>query len=305
MSLIYRLVFVLIMITGLVGQNKIVEIKHKDIDEQSAIIKSQTYDNVYWLCNDSGDKPFIFPVTEKGEMIVPDFMKKRYLGKKLDDYPGIKIKNSSLIDWEAMAVLKDTLVIGDVGNNGNTRRDLGVYIIPEPNPRATYETRPLLWLPVRYEDQHEYPADEWEFDCEAIFTFQGKIYFLTKHRADRHIRKPAPGTKLYRMDTRFTNKVNVLKLVNRIDDLGGWVTDASMAQDESAMVLIAQNPLATIVWYFPKPKRGDDFFAQTPRSYSLVKADQAEGVCFKDPQTIIVSNEQREWFEIPLSAFSK
>jgi len=97
----------------------------------------------------------------------------------------------------------------------------------------------------------------------------------------------------------------VLKLINRKDDLGGWVTDASMAQDESAMVLIAQNPLATIIWYFPKPKRGDDFLAQTPRSYSLVKADQAEGVCFKDPQTIIVTNEQREWFEIPLSAFSK
>ncbi|MBT4033449.1 MAG: hypothetical protein HOB84_01510 [Candidatus Marinimicrobia bacterium] len=305
MSLTLRIFVVLSLITNLSAQDKICEVKHKDIDEQSAIIKSQTYDNVYWLCNDSGDKPFVFPVTEQGKMIVPDFMKKRYIGDKIDDYPGIKIKNASLIDWEAMSVLNDTLVIGDVGNNGNTRRDMGVYIIPEPNPRATYETRPLLWLPVRYEDQSKYPADEWEFDCESMFTFKGKIYFLTKHRADRHIRKPAPGTKLYRMDTRFTNKVNVLKLVNRKDDLGGWVTDASMAQDESAMVLIAQNPLVTIIWYFPKPKRGDDFLAQTPRSYSLRKADQAEGVCFKDPQTIIVTNEQREWFEIPLSAFSK
>ncbi|MBC8376007.1 MAG: hypothetical protein H8E26_08160 [FCB group bacterium] len=305
MSLIHRVIFVLIMIAHLSGQDKIVEVKHKDIDEQSAIIKSQTYDNVYWLCNDSGDKPFVFPVTELGEMIVPDFMKKRYIGDKINDYPGIKIKNASLIDWEALAVLKDTLVIADVGNNGNARRDMGVYLIPEPNPRSTYETRPLIWLPVRYEDQSEYPADEWEFDCESIFTFQGKIYFLTKHRADRHIRKPASGTKLYRMDTRFTHTANVLKLVNRKDDLGGWVTDASMAQDESAMVFIAQNPLATIIWYFPKPKRGDDFLAQTPRTYSLVKADQAEGVCFKDPQTIIVTNEQREWFEIPLSAFNK
>ncbi|NQT64302.1 MAG: hypothetical protein HQ556_15180 [Candidatus Marinimicrobia bacterium] len=305
MSLTHRVVFVLIMITHLSGQDKICIVKHKDIDEQSAIIKSQTYDNVYWLCNDSGDKPFVFPVTGQGEMIVPDFMKKRYIGKKIDEYPGIKIKNASLIDWEALAVLKDTLIIADVGNNGNTRRDMGVYLIPEPNPRSIYETRPLLWLPVRYEDQSKYPAEEWEFDCESIFTFQGKIYFLTKHRSDRHIRKPAAATKLYRMDTRFTHKANVLKLINRKDNLGGWVTDASMAQDESAMVLIAQNPLATIIWYFPKPKQGDDFLAQTPRSYSLVKADQAEGVCFKDPQTIIVTNEQREWFEIPLTAFSK
>ncbi|MBT3229512.1 MAG: hypothetical protein HOD43_03800 [Candidatus Marinimicrobia bacterium] len=305
MSLTLRVLMVLTLITNLSAQNKICEVVHKDIDEQSAIIKSQTYDNVYWVCNDSGSEPFLFPLTSRGEMIAPDFMKKRFSGKKLDEYPGIKVKSASLIDWEALALLGDTLVIGDVGNNGNTRRDMGVYLIPEPNPRATYETRPLIWLPVSFEDQSNYPATEWEFDCEAMFTFQGKIYFLTKHRADRHIRKPAAATKLYRMDTRFTNRVNVLKLINRKEDLGGWVTDASMAPDESAMVMLAQNPLATIIWYFPKPKRGDDFLAQTPRTYSLVKADQAEGICFKDSKTIIVSNEQREWFEIPLKAFSK
>ena len=305
MSLILRLFLVLFMINNLAAQELICKVVHKDVDEQSAIIKSKTYKNVYWVCNDSGDKPFVFPLTEQGEMIVPDFMKKRYQGEKINKYPGIKIHSSSLLDWEAMAVLGDTLVIADVGNNGNTRRDMGVYLIPEPNPRSTYETRPLVWLPVRFEDQSNYPAKEWEFDCESIFAFQGKIYFLTKHRSNQHISKPAASTKLYRMDTRFTNRVNVLKLINRKENLGGWVTDASMAQDESAMVLLAQNPLATIIWYFPKPKRGDDFLSQTPRTYSLIKADQAEGVCFKDPQTIIVTNEQREWFEIPLSAFTK
>jgi hypothetical protein len=305
MSLSLRIILVFILIANLSAQEKICVVKHKDVDEQSAIIKSLTYENVYWVCNDSGDKPFVYPLTGQGEMIVPDFMKKRYSGNKIDDYPGIKIKNASLIDWEALAVLKDTLLIADVGNNGNSRRDMGVYLVPEPNPRSTYETRPLVWLPVRYEDQSNYPAMEWEYDCESIFTFQGKIYFLTKHRAANQIRKPTASTKLYRMDTRYTNKVNVLKLINRKEDLGGWVTDASMAPDESAMVLIAQNPLATIIWYFPKPPRGDDFLAQTPKTFTLVKADQAEGVCFKDPKTIIVTNEQREWYEIPLSAFSK
>jgi hypothetical protein len=305
MILTTRIFSILLLTTTLSAQTKMCVVKHKDVDEQSAIIKSLTYENVYWVCNDSGDKPFVFPLTEKGEMIVPDFMKKRYSGDKIDDYPGIKIKNASLMDWEALAVMNDTLIIADVGNNGNARRDLGIYVIPEPNPRSTYETRPLLWLPVRYEDQTSYPAGEWEFDCESIFTFKGKIYFLTKHRTDQHIIKPAASTKLYRMDTRYTDRVNVLKLINRKDDLGGWVTDACMAPDESAMVLIAQNPLATIVWYFPSPKRGDDFLAQPPKTYTLVKADQAEGVCFKDSKTIIVTNEQRDWFEIPLSAFKK
>ena len=305
MSSTLRILLILIIVISVNAQKKICIVDHPDIDEQSAVIKSQTYEDVYWVCNDSGDDPYVFPLTSQGEMIVPDFMKKRYSGNKIAEYPGIKIHSASLLDWEALTVLGDTLVIADVGNNGNTRRDMGVYLIPEPNPRTTYETRPLVWLPVRFEDQSSYPATEWEFDCESIFAFQGKIYFLTKHRSDQNIHKPAPSTKLYRMDTRYTDRVNVLKLINRKEDLGGWVTDASMAPDESAMVLIAQNPLATMVWYFPKPKRGDDFLSEKPRTYSLVKADQAEGVCFKDSKTIIVTNEQREWFEIPLSAFSK
>ena len=296
----------LILISALgMAQEKMLEVKHDPIDEQSAIVKSQTYDDVYWVCNDSGDKPVLFPLNSKGEIIIPGFLQRKYTGQGKKPYPGIKILGAVHHDWEALAVLKDTLVIADVGNNGNARRDLGVYLMPEPNPHAIYEMRPLVWYPVRYEDQDQYPPAEWEYDCESIFTYQGKIYFLTKHRLDGNIRKPAASTKLYRMDTRYTDRANVLTYISRLDNLGGWVTDANMAQDESAMVFLAQNPLTTMVWYFPKPKKGDNFLAQTPRYFNLLKADQAEGVCFKDPKTIIVTNEQRDWYSIPLSAFSK
>ncbi len=303
--MIFRIFGVFSMLGLLLGQGKICTVTHPPIDEQSAIVKSQTYENVYWVSNDSGDEPVIFGLTSEGEIIIPDFMKRRYNDQSGRVYPGIKILGAVLHDWESMAILDDTLVIADAGNNGNARRDLGVYLLPEPNPHSIYETRPLVWYPVRYEDQHKYPAEAWEYDCEAIFTFQGKIYFLTKHRFDQHIFKPAPSTKLYRMDTRYTNQVNVLKYINRREDLGGWVTDADIAPDGSAMVLLAQNPLASTIWYFPRPKRGDDFLAQSPRMFNLLKANQAEGICFKDAHTLIVTNEQREWFEIALSAFSR
>lgn len=298
--------FSIILVTSaLLGQNKSCLVKHPPIDEQSSIVKSQTYKDVYWVANDSGDDPVIFPLNGKGEIIIPEFLKNRYAPGTDRYYPGIEILGAVHHDWEAMAVLKDTLVIGDVGNNGNARRDLGIYLIPEPNPHTTPQTRPLIWYPLHYEDQTEFPPAEWEYDCEAIFTFKGKIYFLTKHRADQNINKPAPVTKLYRLDTRHTDKSNVLKLISRKEDMGGWVTDADIAPDGSAMVLLAQNPLAATIWYFPRPKTGDDFLSQTPRRFNLVKADQAEGLCFKDRKTLIVTNEQRDWFEIPLSALSK
>jgi len=295
----------MILAGSLWGQGKICTVEHPPIDEQSAIIKSKTYDDVFWVTNDSDTRPYLFPLDSKGGIIVPDWLKRSYSGQDGEVYPGTEITDAVLFDWESMAILNDTLIIADVGNNGNARRDLGLYFILEPNPHSTRKTRVFAWYPVRYEDQHQYPPDEWEYDCEAVFTFKGKVYFLTKHRADRHINKPAPATKLYRLDTRHTSRVNVLKLISRKEDLGGWVTDADIAPDGSAMVLLAQNPLATIIWYFPRPVKGDDFLSQSPKRFNLIKADQAEGVCFKDDKTIIVTNEQREWFEVKLSKFVK
>jgi len=292
-------------LTILFAQQPFCTVDYPPIDEQSSIVKSQTYTDVFWVANDSDEDPVLFPLTGQGQIIIPDFMQKHYQ-KSQDSYPGIKLLGAVLHDWEAMALLGgDTLVIADAGNNGNARRDLGVYLVPEPNPHTSYQTRPLVWYPIRYPDQNHYPADEWEFDCEAIFTFKGQLYFLTKHRADQKINWPAPDTKLYRLDTRHTDRSNVLTYISRKNNLGGWVTDAAMAPDESAIVLLAQNPLTTTIWYFPRPRRKDDFLASAPLKYNLLQAHQAEGVCFKDSKTLIVTNEQRDWYEIPLAGFTK
>ena len=283
------------------GQDVFVKVSHEPVNEQSAIVKSNTYPNVFWVSNDSGDGPFLYPLNDKGEIIIPGYLQKRYAkGKK--PYPGVKILGAIHHDWESLTTLGDTLVIADVGNNGNARRDMGVYLVPEPNPHAVDRTRPLVWLPVHYEDQEEYPAQDWRFDCEAIFTYKHKIFFLTKDRADGNISKPRPTTQLYVLETRYTDRSNVLKRIGEAKDLGGWVTGADMAPDGSGMVFIAQNFLATNIWFYPTPKRGDHFLKSKPLSYVLKKANQAEGVCFMDNKNLIISNEQRDWIKVPLSA---
>lgn len=283
------------------GQNIVAHVKHDPVDEQSSIVKSNTYADVFWVSNDSGDGPYLYPLNGKGEIIIPSYLQKKYT-KEEKKYPGIKILGAIHHDWESLTTLGDTLVIADVGNNGNARRDMGIYLIPEPNPFAVDKTRPLVWLPVHFEDQKQFPPKEWFFDCEAVFTHQGKLYFLTKHRGDQNISKPYPSTKLYRLDTRYTQTSNELKLIGSAEDLGGWVTAADMALDGSAMVFLAQNFLATTIWYYPTPRKGDQFLKSKPLSYVLKKAGQAEGVCFKDDKNLIISNEQRDWIKVPLSA---
>ena len=299
-----KLFMYLICVASLaLGQEKFATVTHGPIDEQSCIVKSPTYDDVFWVTNDSGDKPTIFALNGQGEIIIPDYLQKRYAGSKSSEYPGLKIKGAVLIDWESLTLLGDTLVITDMGNNGNARRDLGIYLLPEPNPHATDVARPLVYYPVHYEDQHAYPPEDWAYDCEAVFTYNHTLYFLTKHRSDRHISKPSPATKLYRMDTRYTDRSNALKLIGRADNLGGWVTAADMAPDGSGVVFLAQNFISTMIWFYPTPKSGDNFLASQPRAYNLLKADQAEGVCFKDTRTLIITNEQRDWFQVSLSEF--
>ncbi len=83
---------------------------------------------------------------------------------------------------EDVAMADGVLYLADVGNNDNARRDLGVYVVNEPNPLYVTKTRATHFLPIRYPDQTEYPAKQWHFDCEAMFTYDGKLYFLTKHR---------------------------------------------------------------------------------------------------------------------------
>ena len=66
-----RMIIILLSLTVLFGQKKIARVDHPPIDEQSSLIKSKTYDDVYWVSNDSDTKPYLFPLTLKGEIIVP------------------------------------------------------------------------------------------------------------------------------------------------------------------------------------------------------------------------------------------
>ena len=41
------------------------------VNEMSGIAKSNTFEDVYWVMNDSGDTPRIFAVNGRGELIKP------------------------------------------------------------------------------------------------------------------------------------------------------------------------------------------------------------------------------------------
>ena len=164
-------------------------LSHEALAEVSGIVKSARGD-FYWVHNDSGDSPRLFAIDGEGTPLKPPWMP-----IDLADWPGHAIDNATHFDWEDIALADGVLYVADVGNNGNARRDLGVYVVNEPDPLAIPRMRALSYLPVRYPDQEDHPGDVWHFDCEAVFVADGVLHFLTKHRQSRQIGEGAPGTK--------------------------------------------------------------------------------------------------------------
>jgi hypothetical protein len=281
-------------------------VTHPPLEEMSGIVKSRRYPNVYWVNNDSGDEPRLFAIHGDGSVVMPAWLSGDFsVGAAADGkppYPGVRLDGAANFDWEDLAIDGDTLYVPDMGNNGNARRDLGVYVLPEPNPDAVNRARVLEWLPVAYPDQKAYPPEQWDFDCEAVFAFRGKLHFLTKHRAGSSIDQPATGTKLYRLDTDHTNRVNILRKLDSRPDLGGWVTAADLSPDGHTLAVLCQHPVQS-VWLFELPSRGDRLLSGPTRRLVFTDARQCEAVCFDGSDTLIMTNEQRDLFRLKVSDF--
>jgi len=279
-------------------------IDHPPIDETSGMAKSRTYPDVYWVLNDSGNGPFLFAIDGKGKALLPPWRTGRYSvgpqekGDGKEPWPGMELLVAANLDWEDMTIDGDTLYVADMGNNGNARRDLGVYVLKEPNPRATERMRHLAWIPIAYPDQKQYPAKSWDFDCECLFVDHGKLYFMTKHRPVGEMGMPKPGTKLYRLDSRKLGEENVLThLQSRLDLV--WPLAAELSPDGSKLAVVCVNAL----WVFDRPKTGDHWLSgrarRAPIPLDIIRT-QSEAVCWDDEKTIRVACEGRAIWQVAL-----
>lgn len=274
-------------------------LSHDALGEVSGIVKSERGDSAfpfYWVHNDSGDEARLFAIDAEGNPLKPP-----YIPVPLEDWPGHAIDGATHFDWEDLALADGVLYIADVGNNGNARRDLGVYVVNEPDPLAVPRMRALTYLPVRYPDQTDHPGDVWHFDCEGVFVADGALYFLTKHRQPRQIRNAAPGTKLYRLDTRHTDRENVLTLVSRREDVS-QVTGADLSPDGGRLAVATY----TTLWIFDKPATGDDWLSGKTWRLDLdtAVARQLEAVAWEDQANLRLTNEQRDIFRARVADFS-
>lgn len=278
-------------------------LKHPPINESSGLVRSRTFPGVWWTHNDSGDLARIFAVDADGKAIVPERRRSRFAVDGPDGdkpyWPGVALIGAANSDFEDIAIDGDRLYVCDVGNNSNARRDLGVYVVPEVNPRASESVRPLAYWPIRFPDQRRFPAEKFHFDCEAVFVSEGKLYFLTKHRGAAPVRAYEAGTKLYRLDTRHSDRPNTLTL---IEERGGLLapTGSDLSPSGRRLAVLCVDA----VWLFDKPARGDRWLSGAPLRFPLplLRSKQIEAVCFDSEDQLRLTNEQRDIFLMDLPA---
>lgn len=251
----------------------------KMLDESSGIIKSRQYDNTYWIHNDSGDEARIFAINKNGELIYPEGS---------DNYRGVYITGATNVDWEEIANDdQGNLYISDMGNNANKRKDMVIYVVREPNPAKDTSVPVVSRIPVYYPDQTEFPPKKDNFDTEAMFWTGGKLYVMTKHRADTY-------TRLYRLDSLKTDKPNGLTYLGTYNT-GEKVTAADVTPDGKTIAVLTYKS----VWLFTQTDQSKYWLDGKARMLPI-SAVQDEGICFDGPDTLVITNEQRSIFRVPV-----
>jgi len=244
--------------------------------------------------NDSDNPPVLYAVDSVGKGIC-----------------SIRLTGAKNIDWEDIAIDADgMLYISDTGNNSYKREVLTIYAVGEPDPKGKTET-----APVKCEYRFRYPAGHGPFDCEAMFVRKGWAYLIPKE---------TPRARLYRV--RLDGVSTPAEKTLQAEDLGPlpdarWVTAADISPDGLKIAVLSylgvwvyqlDRPIEKIVAEATSQPAATTQTAPATRPVQVVSVKplrrsimlrQAEAICWEAgryPKALLITNEQREVYRIPL-----
>jgi hypothetical protein len=233
-----------------------------NVPEASGLAASRTQSGVMWTHNDSG-RPIVFA-----------------LGVDASVHTGVEVTGAEVDDWEDIATgpcpQGSCLYIGDIGDNGEDRKHITIYRVPEP-PAGQTVTPPAEALTAVYPDGPH--------DAETLFMDpKGRLYIVTKGEG-------SPIT-VYRFPEQLTAGATAqLERVVMLNDKvrrQQRITDGDMSWDGRWVVLRT----VKAVEFF----RAADLLSGNPTppiegDLSALQEPQGEGVAFGRDGTIYLTSE--------------
>ncbi len=133
------------------------------IPEASGIVKSRRFPGIFWVHNDSGNRPELFAVKSDGRIV------RRF---------PLAIPN---LDWEDIAIDdQGHLYLGDIGNNTGLLRVRTIYRLDEPDPTRLEDKerdRPV----AATRTVHYVLPESNRFDAESLVYDRGTAILIAKY----------------------------------------------------------------------------------------------------------------------------
>lgn len=221
------------------------------IREASGIASSVPLKGCYWTHNDSGNKPEVYLLNNKGALIST-----------------IKLDGVSNRDWEDIAEGigpvkgKSYVYVGDIGDNSGVRKHIRIYRFPEPEKLpAAYETITPDVLTLKF------PNGARDAESLMIDPISKQIYIVSKREKEVSLYKT---TQLFFKDG---DKVVLEKLIKLPYS---WVTSGDISKDGHHIVI---KTLSTIYyWHRNSNESVEEAMAKPAKELPYVAEKQGEGV---------------------------
>ena len=250
------------------------------INESSGIVRSHYNPNCFWTHNDSGDKPRLFLVNRQGKTVAR-----------------VAISKAKAIDWEDIAIRiagdDAHLIIGDIGGNTKSRKNVTLYILREPKLTAGDFNRGVtLDLSVDFDTEMEitFPGGVTNYESIAVDHSNNSILIVEKgNLSGRVYTVPFPSVLHDKQVMRVEAKQVAVAPVP-------MATACDISADGRSLVIISYR----IGFLFRRElsnagelESWKAALEREPAVFSLGKLRQTEAVCFsKDEKSIFVTSEQ-------------
>lgn len=255
------------------------KIETGDVTESSGLSASECQD-VLWTHNDAGNDALIFALG--------------LTGKHLGTW---KVEGAQSVDWESIATHRGengecSLLIGDFGDNDESRREVAIYRVPEPAVSAEAASsgaaRPLMTAKA---ELMKYTYADGSQNAETILVHpqSGDIYIVTKEKsgpaAVHRIKQQYGSSEILK-----TEKVASVSVPSTPE---GLITGGSFSPDGTRLMLC--DTKGGYEFVLPAGSTNiDDIWKQKPVPVNVGDRKQGEGVSYgRDGVTLYASSEKK------------
>jgi hypothetical protein len=222
--------------------------------KEASAIEKVKGSNLLWTIEDAGNKNNIYGLDLKGKVV-----------KDID------ISNASNIDWEDLTSDDlGNLYIGDFGNNSKNRDAFTIYKVSDLTKSKSKAERINFVLPKKMKAK----------DFEAFFLLDNYFYIFSKEN------------KSYTL-IRVPNKIgkHTAEIIAKSNFIGKnlKITSADISEDGKTVVLLNHDKL----WKLSDFK-AYNFFDGTVEKMKFDHTSQKEGICFKNENTVYITDEKNK-----------